>query len=169
MATSTTPQPYAADPPENPPRAWTLTPYLSRGTGSLQTHRWRKADSNCRCRAANGVNGDRQPTHLNHDDAPGFYADSAPEEGEFELSVPLDTTKVSKPSHLASTISANEKESGASANRSGKYTSGFRGTGSSIWLPRGLTFQQRGPRAQARTTARQPAKRISALSVAIAK
>jgi hypothetical protein len=25
MATSTTPQPYAADPPENPPRAWTLT------------------------------------------------------------------------------------------------------------------------------------------------
>ena len=25
MATSTTPQPDAADPPENPPRAWTLT------------------------------------------------------------------------------------------------------------------------------------------------
>src|SRR5947208_10957570 len=25
MATSTTPQPYAADPSENPPRAWTLT------------------------------------------------------------------------------------------------------------------------------------------------
>src|SRR5204862_7984639 len=25
MTTSTPPQPYAADPPENPPRAWTLT------------------------------------------------------------------------------------------------------------------------------------------------
>src|SRR3954467_14756879 len=28
MATSTPPQPYAADPPENPPRAWTLTATL---------------------------------------------------------------------------------------------------------------------------------------------
>src|SRR5258707_15896461 len=25
MATTTSPQPYVADPPENPPRAWTLT------------------------------------------------------------------------------------------------------------------------------------------------
>ena len=29
MATSTTPQPYAADPPENPPRAWTLTKFAA--------------------------------------------------------------------------------------------------------------------------------------------
>jgi site-specific DNA recombinase len=33
MATSTTPQPYAADPPENPPRAWTLTSAAGRLIG----------------------------------------------------------------------------------------------------------------------------------------
>jgi hypothetical protein len=32
MATSTTPQPDAADPPENPPRAWTLTPGCAENT-----------------------------------------------------------------------------------------------------------------------------------------
>src|SRR5437762_2857462 len=57
MATSTTPQPYAADPPENPPRAWTLTltrrnertgprgstPSLRSETALLSRSPWRAA------------------------------------------------------------------------------------------------------------------------------
>ena len=45
MATSTTPQPYAADPPENPPRAGTLTRRYQSGEVDTTGHISKCGDS----------------------------------------------------------------------------------------------------------------------------